>query len=333
VTAQVQTVLGPVDADQLGFVLPHEHLVAGHTGWHLDIAERRSRDELVAICVADVEAAKQAGVGTIIDVGPADLGRDVAVQQEVSRRTGVHVLCATGLYSRRVTPYFANRTPDELAELFVHELTVGIGSTGARAALVKVAVEAAEPTPYERRALEAAALAHEQTGAPVMCHAEPGATLVAARLLRELGVAGNKLVVAHAESATDLADLLEVVEDLGAYVGFDRFGLGAYGRDDVRVALVGALCAMGLAHRVLLSHDHVSLMLGREGERIVALAAASPDHVLTHVPTRVVPALAAAGVTADQLTRMTVGNPVELLTAVAVPGAPPDRRHRAHLAF
>ncbi len=34
---QVQTVLGPVDADQLGFTLSHEHIVCGSPGVDVEV--------------------------------------------------------------------------------------------------------------------------------------------------------------------------------------------------------------------------------------------------------------------------------------------------------
>jgi phosphotriesterase-related protein len=85
----------------------------------------------------------------------------------------------------------------------------------------------------------------------------------------------------------------------------DRFEEGK--RNDVRVSTVAALCRRGYASRLVLSHD------ARCGGDI------RPERALRewrygYIPTTIVPALKAAGVSDDDLDLMLVENPRAVLS-------------------
>ena len=311
---QIQTVTGPVAVGDLGLTLPHEHLVFGMTGWQLDVVPVPSRAEQLAACERHTRAAVEAGVRTMLELTTPEMGRDVQLMREVSRRTGMRIACATGLYARRPSAYFVRRSEDEIAELFVHELTEGIGDTGIRAAVIKCAVEAAELTDHERTALTAAALASQATGAPVVVHVEPGAALAAARLLADRGLPGARTVIAHVESTPDPELLDTLAGELGVFLGFDRFGYELTVSNQARVEAVAALCRRGHAGRVLLSHDYVCVMFGRDARRWDGMEDQLRDWSFTYLPRAALPALAQAGVSDADLHRMTVANPAALFT-------------------
>lgn len=309
----VQTVLGPVSVAELGMTLPHEHLVFGMTGWEYDLAEPPTHGQQFDACRHQVEASFAAGVRTIVEVSPPEMGRNVPMMQEVAKSTGMHIVCCTGLYARRPTAYFLRRSADEIAELFVHELTEHIGDTEARAGIIKCAVDGPNFTAHERTVLEAAAAAQRETDAPLMVHVEPGASLATARLLNELGVPGHKAVIAHAESDSDLDVLLEIAGDLGMFVGFDRFGYEVTVRNDVRLALVAALCHLGHEDRILLSHDFPCVLHGRDVNRWAGMEDKLTHWGFTYVPQEVLPGLRELAVTDAQIEQMTITNPAMLL--------------------
>ena len=93
----VQTVLGPIDPSKLGFTLPHEHIFAGSAGiletWPALVGGRTVfRDRVVD----KLKAMKAEGVDTIVDVTPSDIGRDIRLLEDVSRRSGVQIVACTG---------------------------------------------------------------------------------------------------------------------------------------------------------------------------------------------------------------------------------------------
>ena len=93
---QVNTVLGPIDPAEMGFTLSHEHVTLGAAGAAATYPGFQDRQAIADGATAALSEAYAGGVRTIIDVTTFDLGRDVAMMQEVSRRTGVHVIPCTG---------------------------------------------------------------------------------------------------------------------------------------------------------------------------------------------------------------------------------------------
>lgn len=311
----IETATGSVPADALGFVLPHEHLIWGDAGWQFDTVEPMP-DEAVVESITEVLAATAAtGVQTIIDPTPPEMGRDVAIMAEVSRRTALNVVFATGVYCRWSTPYFAHRSPEELADFFATELTDGVGPHAAKPAFIKLAIDSADFTDYERNALVAAARVHRELDTPVLVHCQPGVGLDVLHLLVEdQGVDGRAVVVGHAEGVADLAHHLAIVERYGASVGFDRFGLSTFGvQDNIRVGLIVALAALGHADRIHLSHDYACINRGRTAEMLTERRASMPDWHPTWVPSAIVPRLRDAGVTERNLRLMTETGPARWL--------------------
>ena len=311
----IDTATGQVPAGSLGFVLPHEHLVWADAGWHLDTIERLSTEDLVGTVVKVLAATAASGVNTIIDPTTPEMGRDVAIMAAASEQTGVNIVFGTGVYCRWSTAYFAHRSSDELADFFRTELTDGVGTRRARPAFIKLAVESASFTEYERNALFAAAQVHSEMNTPILVHCQPWVGLEVLRLLvDDLGVDGSAIVVGHAEGVADLGHHLEIVERYGSSVGFDRFGLSTFGvHDEIRKGLVVALCALGHAERIHLAHDYAFVNLGRGAAMLADRRASMPAWHPTLVPSTIVPALRQAGVTDQQIALMTESGPARWL--------------------
>src|SRR5687768_6205029 len=103
--ATVNSVLGPLDTAELGFTLTHEQ------------------------AAATLSEARDGGVRTIVDLTTLDLGRDIRLLADLARRTGVQIIAATGIW-RDIPRALFNRSPDEIAALFVREIEQGIKGTG-----------------------------------------------------------------------------------------------------------------------------------------------------------------------------------------------------------
>ena len=58
---------------------------------------------------------------TIVDVTTIDLGRDVRLLEQVSRESGVQIICATGVWLD-IPRAFWNETPDAISQLFIREI-------------------------------------------------------------------------------------------------------------------------------------------------------------------------------------------------------------------
>ena len=95
-TGRVRTVLGDVEPGELGVTFAHEHLLMTG-GWPV-MQEPDYRLDSVEAAVAEVDAAKAAGLGALVEMTPNGFGRSARGLQEISRRTGVHVVATTGLH-------------------------------------------------------------------------------------------------------------------------------------------------------------------------------------------------------------------------------------------
>ena len=96
--ATVNTVLGTIDSSEMGFTLPHEHLIDSSAGIRISYGELELRDRSFDMAVEDFSTAKAGGVDTVVEVSPMDLGRDVVLMREVSEATGMNFVCCTGCW-------------------------------------------------------------------------------------------------------------------------------------------------------------------------------------------------------------------------------------------
>lgn len=135
----IQTVTGPITPDQVGKALLHEHVFISMPGAQFDPWYPVDRDAVIQIAVAKLQALRAHGVSTIVDPAPIELGRDPILLKEVSERAEVQILCTTGFYHEAVglPAYWRAQPAESIAELYIREIEVGIGTTGIRAAALK----------------------------------------------------------------------------------------------------------------------------------------------------------------------------------------------------
>jgi phosphotriesterase-related protein len=312
----LQTVTGPISPDELGPTLMHEHLMIGYPGWESDSARPGpAAAERFSICVDLIEEMKAQGITSMLDPCPNDLGRDVEFMAKVAQKTGFRIVCATGLYKQAEggVPYWhfrANFGPqvDVMAELFIRELTEGVGETGVRAGIIKLATGSGAMTDYERSIFEAAAKAAVETGAPITTHTDQG-TLgdLQQQILTQAGVPAHRIIIGHSCGTSDGAYHLKIARG-GSYLGFDRFGLDILHPDAERVAALVKLIQAGAGDRLVVSHDSVWCW---RGEPIPPEAFKGMQQTWhpTHFHRRIVPQLKDAGISDTQIESLLVDNP------------------------
>jgi len=128
----VNTVLGPIEPSAMGTTLMHEHVCMASEGMLLDSRLRIDRAEHLATAIARLAAAREVGIRTIVDATPIDLNRDAQFIKEAAEGAGLNIICSTGIYTESdgQPAYFKRMSAQELSDLFVHEITEGIGTTG-----------------------------------------------------------------------------------------------------------------------------------------------------------------------------------------------------------
>jgi phosphotriesterase-related protein len=320
----VETVGGAIDAEALGTTLIHEHLQARDEAvfaqWpHVKtLAEEEPLHEVDgegAHEIADRLARKlvELGVRTICDPSAMFLGRDIEFMRRISADTGLQVVPCTGIYTYDHLPQFLlTRDPDQIAELFVHDIETGIQGTEIKAAFIKCAADEPGVTENVEKVHRAAARASVRTGAPIMAHSRPASETGPRQIeiFEEEGVERDRVQIAHTGDTDDL-DYIERVLDKGVFIGMDRYGLELYMPYDRRQATVLALLERGYEDRMFLSADHCATLDSfpvSVAEQMLA-AGMAKDWSMTLVPERVLPELREAGMTAEQEQTMMVENP------------------------
>ena len=316
---QVNTVRGPIDAGALGRTLMHEHVfvrspeVASNwpTGWD------RARE--IPRAVERLSELKAAGIDTIVDLTVVGLGRDIETVQEVAAQVELNIVVATGLYTYNDLPhYFDYRSApfrpsgvDQLDEFFLHDIENGIAGSGVRPGILKCATDKPGLTPDVERILRAVARVHRATGVPISTHTDTRTRrgLDQQRVFTEEGVDLRRVVIGHSGDSTDLDYLGELLA-AGSTLGMDRFGVDAYCTTEQRVETVAQLCDLGWTSAMVLSHDTGCHMDWFDDD---FLHQVQPNWNFLHIPTDVLPAMRARGISEEQIHTMLVDTPRRIL--------------------
>lgn len=314
--SHVSTVTGPLPLNDLGVTLMHEHVIVSFPGWEADtLRPGPKKRDLIAAAVDKIQAMQDFGIQSMLDPCPNDLGRDVELSAEISARTGFNIICATGLYNEHVGGHAYWKLArtfgigvEAMAELFIHELTEGIGKSGIKPGVIKVATSEGKITEYEYDVLTAAALASTETGAPITTHTEQ-ATMGKEQqeFLIKNGVPGHKIIIGHSCGTSDHDYHMHILEN-NSYLGFDRFGANMLAPDEQRVEALTALLLKGLEKRIIVSHDCVWCSRGQ----VITWSSLPEKGILiepTHFHQRIIPQLLERGVTKSQIDTILTDNP------------------------
>lgn len=309
--AQIQTATGPVDGSQLGFTLSHEHILVSSAGVVDGFPFLFDKQATRAQLIKELREARAGGVETIIDLTTVDLGRDVELAADASRESGVYVVVCTGLWLD-VPRVFAGRAPDFLARVFVHEIEEGIGGTGIRAGVIKVANDIGGVTEVGERVLRAAARACKATGVPISTHqwATEQVGWRQVEIFEDEGVDMRRVCVGHSADTMDIDYLLRLLEK-GVFLSMDRYP-GGEGRPSWRQRndTVKALVDRGHADRLMMGHDHApsAVLAGQQPP-----TSGEPTRYLFLTNTGI-PGLRELGVSEDAIHTMTVDVPRRFLS-------------------
>ena len=229
----VRTVLGDIDPSDLGVTYAHEHLIIDG-GRPVEQSPDFLLNDLGKL-TDELRAAAAVGLRSAVDMMPADCGRNPTLLADLSFRSGVQLVAATGLHTEKFTgpSHWSLRTSeDELADLFVADIEEGIDErdytgpivrrTAIRAGVIKVGGSLGGPSDRDRPIFRAAAAAHARTGVPVHTHCEAGTgALEQIRLLTDAGVPAERISLSHVDKVVDRGYHRELVAT-GAFAVYDQ---------------------------------------------------------------------------------------------------------------
>ncbi|GAA1867374.1 phosphotriesterase family protein [Actinomadura bangladeshensis] len=286
-TRRLRTVTGTIaTSDITGPVLSHEHLqmdlrwparprlVESDPGRWLD-EEKGVQRELSAL-------RKEHGLGLVVDLTCAGMGRNAAALARISAGARVAVVAGTGVFTEPFHPAFvrealdaagpAGTGPDgttgveRLAERLLAEVGFGMDGTNCLPGVIgEIGTWGEAPSEAEELCLRAAARAARYSGLSVATYGRAG--LAQLEILTAAGLSPDRVAVGQQDRVDDPGQHRKIAET-GGYVSFGTLGLAgedhaAVGR---RVRCVMDLLEAGHADRVLLSTG-VSRMaqIGRYG--------------------------------------------------------------------
>jgi phosphotriesterase-related protein len=310
--ATVESVNGPIDLEELGRTLIHEHFRATDEATRFQFPHLYDEQAEWDAALSDANAVKGHGIRTVVEPSAMFLQRDARFSKRVADETGLQVILATGVYTYEHLPQpLLNRSEDQIAEIFVHDIENGIQGTAVKAAFIKCAADEPGVTPNIEKIHRAAARASKQSGRPIMAHSHPksGTGLEQMRIFDEEGVEPSKVQIAHTGDTDDL-DYIERLLDTGCWIGMDRYGLDLFLPTEQRNATTLALLEKGHADRMFLSQDWCSTLDWFPPEVAEQLQATTvPDWSMTFLFEKVIPELRELGMTEEQLDQMMVENP------------------------
>ena len=272
----IQTVTGPVDSGSLGHVLPHEHVafyfdrmdeytrnmaVDHHTPYCRDLVVKYGCNAMVEVTprrVTDGSCRRPMSPGWEI--------ADYEIQRRLTHKTGMHFIASTGYYVEGSRPAeFATMTTAALAKSMVKDIQHGIGNTGVKAGIIKIAVDDPE-SESDNKLLQAAAIAQKETGASITTHTcHPAIRTHTLDVLEAAGVPPARITLGHADTNSSLVEALALAKR-GCMLLYTIWGITRgdligwrYGTDVPRywsAYLARALADEGYLEQLMISIDY-----------------------------------------------------------------------------
>lgn len=307
---RIETVLGPVAPEKIGFTDYHDHLIT--IGGGEEKADRDLRLDRVDYAIDAMKEFKAAGGDCLVDMNPIDCGRQIEMLREIAEKSGVNIISCTG-FQRSIyydAEHWVNKySVDEIAELIAQEITEGIEINNyngpivrrskAKAGVIKFATHYNMIKPMERRVIEAVCKASLKTGAPISTHTERGTMgLECIDLVEKFGVDPRRVTLGHVDRNPDLSYHKKMAAR-GVTLGYDGPSRAKYWPDSVLVELIKGMCDAGYADNIMLGGDNGRATMWKQ-----YFGAYGHNYIIEHF----VPRLLDEGISQEDIYKMTVLN-------------------------
>jgi phosphotriesterase-related protein len=336
-SGRVQTVLGPIDPEEVGPTLPHEHVLCDVTPPHLAAAgpeveitlenvweiryhwfrhpgNQRLTDE--GIAARELRAFREAGGRTVVELTSGGLRRNPGGLKRVSEASGVNIVMGAGYYTEEYAPAAVRSLSSaQIAAEIVRDVVEAWPDSSIRAGIIGEIGCSWPWTALEQRVMRAAVAAQAATGAAIQIHPgrHPRAPMEIVQFIAAEGGDLRRTVIGHIDRTIfDARDLLDLAAT-GCMIEYDFFGIESsfYPFADIdlptdagRVNAIRTLAREGFADRVLVSHDICTKTRLRT----------YGGHGYGHILVNVVPIMRHKGLSAREIETILVENPRRLLT-------------------
>lgn len=307
----IRTVLGDIPGDALGHAQCHEHLFI-EKGVSFSVNPALCMDDS-AQSNAELLAYKKSGGGAILDAQPVYCGRMAGALADASSRSGVHIVAVTGFHKTMFygpdSPIYL-QTEQQLSDTFISEVREGMLDVagkriGAKAGVIKAALDERGMSPVYEKLIGAVITAAIETAAPVLIHTDPNTDVLGfIRMFMDAGVYADRIIVCHlCRSKYDFSYHKEVLST-GAFLCYDSVNRLKYINHEQLIALISEMLSCGYEDQLLLSLDTTR-------ERLKAYGGSMG---LDYILNTFIPMLREYGVPQQAIAAMTVKNAAQALS-------------------
>lgn len=297
--AELVTTLGPMTRDQLGMILPHEHVFVDlRTPDQPGYAEADPAD-VVRLMAPEIERIKALGVTALVECSTGGVGLRADIDRAVSEATGFPIVVPTGNYREPWIPgWVAAASEEALRDWMLAELTDEIAGSGVRAGWIKLSAGDDGITDLEARILRAAAAAARKTNAVIGSHTIKGRVVMdQLDIIEAAGYDPARFISIHTQEEPDRAMHLAVARR-GAWIEFDSIGRT---EDDLLIELIHHVLDAGFGDQLLLSHDR--------GWYDPAQPGGGEPKPYSHLSEVLIPKLMQSGINQKTIVQLTHDNP------------------------
>src|SRR5215813_14180070 len=96
--AQLITTLGPKNANEVGMILPHEHIFVDLRTWDKPGYGEAEAADVIALMAPEIKKIQALGVTALVECTPMGVGRRADIDKAVSEATNFPVVVPTGVY-------------------------------------------------------------------------------------------------------------------------------------------------------------------------------------------------------------------------------------------
>jgi phosphotriesterase-related protein len=305
--AQLITTLGPKNADDLGLILPHEHVFVDLRTCDQPGYAQADSTEVITLMAPEIAQAQAMGVTAIVECSTVGVGRRADIDRAVSEATNLPLVVPTGVYREPWIPDWVHAAAESaLTEWLMGELTGEIEQSGVQAAWIKLSAGDDGLTPTETKVLRAAAKAGVATNAVIGSHTIRGGVVrEQLDIIEKAGYIPARFIWIHAQVEPDFELNLEMARR-GAWIEYD--GIGSEEKtenqdasDDFYIHRIQRMLEAGFGDRILLSHDRGWFDPAQPGGGV--------PKPYTYLTKTFLPKLQAAGVDQATIRQLTYTNP------------------------
>ena len=299
--AHLITTLGPKRVDELGLILPHEHVFVDLRTWDQPGYAQAETADVIALMSPEIVRAQAAGVTALVECSTVGVGRRPDILKAVSEATGFPLVVPTGVYREPWIPdWIQAATEADLRDWMTGELLDEIKPDGVKAGWIKLSAGDDGLTECETKVLRAAAAAGVATNAIIGSHTIRGRVVRdQLKIIEEMGYSPERFIWIHTQAEPDF-DLHIEMARRGAWIEYDAIGSDQLS-DDFFIESIQRVLDAGLGDHLLLSHDR--------GWFDPALPGGGTPKPFTYLSESFLPKLWQAGVDEPTLRQLTQMNP------------------------